>query len=204
MNDIAKNLTGTRAGRDALTLVFASSLIKDEAVAEEFRSSAKLLVGISRDASLSREYDISMEDALTSLMMRQIRTTSHHGNADGLMDVMIYGPRRAASVMGLVRAVSKQFPPATLFADTAPPPGQPCILITDGLAVIYRQSDMPGRLEHLGGGPAVLVAQNQDGSVMVTNEDTGSRSHGVLLLSPGFPDQEPVKDDQIDGPSSGP
>lgn len=204
MTDHVTKLTRNRAGQDALTLIYAAALVRDEAIADDLRASAGVLIEISDDAALSREYAGSRKDAITSLMVRRTLRTAHHGDATALMEMMTTGPQRAGLVLGHVRTVSEQFPPAPLFADTPLKPGQPCVLIADGAATSYAQSAVPGRLEREGGGPPVLVAQNSDGSVMITNEDGGEPRRGLLRLSPRLPEPAPQNDDQAEGPSSGP
>lgn len=197
-------LTRNRAGQDALTLIYAAALVQDETIAEDIRASAGVLIEISDDAALAREYDQDRKEAVTSLMVRRTLRAAHQGHAATMIELMTTGPERVKLILGHLSIVGEQFPPAPLFADTPLVPGQRCVLIADGAATTYEQGAVPGRLDRIGDGPAVLVAQNSDGSVMITNEDGGEPRRGVLRLSQRFPELAPQKDDQADGPSSGP
>lgn len=203
MTDNVTQLIKNRAGQDALTLIYAAALVRDSAISEDIRASAGVLVEISDDQDLAREYASDKKSAIASLMTNRTLRMAHRHDVEGMMEMLSRGPQRGSLVLGHLRLIGEQFPAASLFADTPLSPGQPCVLIGDGAAISYAQSDVPGRLERLGGGPAVLVAQNSDGSVRITDEDGGNARTGVLRLLPRLPEPAP-HNDQAEGPSSGP
>lgn len=117
------------------------------------------------------------------------------------MGMIVDGPRRAAQVLGHLRILDEQFPAASLFADTPLAPGQRCVLIAAGVAVSYAQSSVPGRLDPIGGGEPVLVGQNSDGSVRVTDADGGNPRVGALRVFAHAPAPAPVPEVKDHGPS---
>lgn len=189
----------TRAGRTVLTLAVMEQLAPHlKETTEGARQDLKMIAGVPELAKL---YETDPISAISELYARKTLRTAHDGDAEALMSMLSNGVRDAQRTMTHIRALNSACPEMPLYADTPCEDGQRALIIShknDDVSVcVYAYDAERGIFSHPNeADSAVKIGQNSDGTVSITNVQSGDTHIGLVrkVGSAPAPRKAPVDD----------